>query len=106
MEFDPGLGCHAYPGGGPEPASGVGSPAVVAVVLADGEVRGDDAGVRVAEAEGVRDVAADGGDAAGAPEAHPLSTTAQDTARTARDERLVQDRGAGRGTVAVWRPRV
>jgi len=78
---------------------------VVAVALADGDVAAEDVGPCV-DVDDVRDAVVAGDDADGELAAHPLSTTAQDTMRTGTDERLVLERGTGRGTCAVLRDRV
>ena len=65
---------------------------MVAVVLADGDVGGEDVGPCVDVGEDVRVADADGDDATGELDAHPLSTTAQDRVRTVTDERLAQER--------------
>ena len=86
--------------------TGVGSPIVVAVVLADGDVVGEDVALCIDVVDDdVRDADKDDG-AAGELDAHPLSTSATDSVRTGRDARRAQERGAGRGTSAVWRDRV
>ena len=78
---------------------------MVAVVLPDGDVAGEDVALWVDVGDVVRDADEDDGVAEGL-DAHPLSTTAHESVRTGTDERRAQERGAGRGTSGVLRDRV